>query len=76
MQLNYLIPNYESENSETKEEQSVTRKWPTYWCNIGLHHNKVHVHVFYILRVSDTSALTHKNTQSVKTNKLFYSNLS
>jgi hypothetical protein len=28
---------------------------------------------FYCLRVSDTSALTHNNTQSVKTNKLFYS---
>jgi len=27
----------------------------------------------YCLRVSDTSALTHNNTQSVKTNKLFYS---
>jgi hypothetical protein len=28
---------------------------------------------FYCLRVSDTSALTHNNTQSVETNKLFYS---
>jgi len=28
---------------------------------------------FYCLKVSDTSALTHNNTQSVKTNNLFYS---
>jgi hypothetical protein len=28
---------------------------------------------YYYLSVSDTSALTHDNTKSVKTNKLFYS---
>jgi hypothetical protein len=44
MQLNYLIPNYESENSETYEEQSVTRNSPNCWCNTGLHHTTVQVH--------------------------------
>jgi hypothetical protein len=35
--------------------------------------NRNSIVFFYYIRVSDTLTLTHNNTQSVKTNKLFYS---
>lgn len=60
MQLNYLTPNYKSENFETKEEHRVPRKWPTYWCNTGLHHNKIHVQYDY--KIGCTYFSTNKNT--------------